>query len=272
MLRGREIHIGIGRGSSPREFRYLQIDQNDARERFKESVDILRLAFDEEEFSYEGKHFKVSGVTTRPRPRSAGLGSRMYGAIASQASLEIVAEMGLDLMCTGGASVEAMTENCTVFDRARARVGLGPSRPIVGVPGYCAPTHAAAAEVAERTFATYLAGAERHYGFNDRQQFAGIKGYEHYSAAGGQHVLGESPTQGYIQSGVYGTPDECIDKIRMYKEVTGTDHILLLHSMGGMSVEQTEASLRLFSDEVLPVVRDDRDPAPAAAATAAGPV
>ena len=44
----------------------------------------------------------------------------------------------------------------------------------------------------------------------------------------------------------------------MYAEVTGTDHIVMLHSIAGMSVKETESSLRLFSSEVLPVVRSGR--------------
>ena len=41
----------------------------------------------------------------------------------------------------------------------------------------------------------------------------------------------------------------------MYADVTDTDHIVMLHSIAGMSVEETESSLRLFSREVLPVVK-----------------
>jgi hypothetical protein len=43
----------------------------------------------------------------------------------------------------------------------------------------------------------------------------------------------------------------------MFAEVTGTDHIVMLHSIAGMSVKETESSLRLFSQEVLPVVQGD---------------
>lgn len=68
---------------------------------------------------------------------------------------------------------------------------------------------------------------------------------------------GDSPRDDYIKSGIFGTPDQCIEKIRMYAEVTGTDHIVMLHSIAGMSVRETEESLRLFASEVLPVVRSE---------------
>ena len=257
MLKGRQIYVGVGRGSSPSEYRYLGIDQNEASERFREGVDILRLALRQENISYEGAHYHVSEATTRPRPRSSTLGERIYGALVSKSSLEPVAEMGLDLMCTGGTSVATMTENCEIFNSARARVGLGPTRPIIAAPGYCATTTEAAMEVAERAFGGYIEGSRRHYGFDNPQQFANIKGYQQYSPGGGGDPRGDSPRDDYIKSGIFGTPDQCIEKIRMYAEVTGTDHIVMLHSIAGMSVRETEESLRLFASEVLPVVRSE---------------
>ncbi|MGP0029385.1 MAG: LLM class flavin-dependent oxidoreductase [Acidimicrobiales bacterium] len=257
MLKGRTIHIGVGRGSSPSEYRYLGIDQSEASQRFKEGVEVLRLALREENVSYEGTHYHVSEATTRPRPRSSTLGQQMYGALVSKTSLEPVAAMGLDLMCTGGTSVATMTENCGIFNSARAKIGLGPTRPIIAAPGYCGVTHEEAMAVANRAFGGYIEGSRRHYGFDQPQQFANIKGYEQYSPGGGGDPRGDSPREDYLKSGIFGTPDQCIEKIRMYAEVTGTDHIVMLHSIAGMSVKETESSLRLFASEVLPVVRSE---------------
>ena len=261
MLGGRTIHIGVGRGSAPAEFRYLGIEQGEARERFAEGIDILRLALREEGFSFEGQHYSVHDATTRPRPRSSGLGEKIYGALVSKPSLELVAAMGLELMCTGGASVATVTENCALFNAARGKIGMEPTRPILAVPGYCAESDDVAAEIAERAFGGYIDGSRRHYGFDQPEQYAGIKGYEQYSPAGGGPPRGASPRDDYIQSGIFGTPERCIEKIRMYADATGTDHLVMLHSIRGMSVDETERSLRLFSREVLPVVQTDAAPA-----------
>jgi alkanesulfonate monooxygenase SsuD/methylene tetrahydromethanopterin reductase-like flavin-dependent oxidoreductase (luciferase family) len=256
LLRGRIIHIGVGRGSAPREYRYLGVEQSEASERFREGVEILRLALGQQGFSYEGRFHQVEQATTRPRPWSPGLGERMYGALVSKPSLEPVARMGLDLMCTGGTSVATMTENCGIFNRARAEVGLPPTRPIIAVPGYCGTDPDDVADVTERAFGGYIDGSRRHYGFDDAQQFAGIKGYEQYGPGGSGNMRGgHNPREDYLRSGVIGTPEECIEKIRMYQQVTSTDHLLLLHGVSGMSVKEAERSLRLFSEEVLSVVQ-----------------
>lgn len=256
MLGGRDLHIGVGRGSSPSEYRYLGIEQSEASERFKEGVEILRLALGQERFGYEGKHYHVTDATTRPRPRTPGLGDRIYGALVSKPSLETVAAMGLDLMCTGGTSVATMIENTELFNSVRTRAGFSPTRPIIAVPGYCAPTEEEAMDVATRAFGGYIDGSRRHYGFDDPKQFAGIKGYEQYAPGGAGTIRGgDSPRDDYLRSGVFGTPEQCIEKIQMYADSTGTDHLLMLHSVTGMSVNESERSLRLFSKEVLPTVR-----------------
>ena len=176
MLKGRSIYIGVGRGSSPSEYRYLGIDQDQASERFREGVEILQLALRGTDISYDGTFYQVSGATTRPRPRSSTLGDNIYGALVSKSSLEPVAKLGIDLMCTGGSSVETMRENCEIFNNARADIGLGPMRPIISAPGYCAPTHEEAMEVAERAFGGYIDGSRKHYGFDKPQQFARHQG------------------------------------------------------------------------------------------------
>ena len=51
---GRGLWLGVGRGTAPREYQAMGIDQNEARDRFKEGIDILRLALTEERFSYHG--------------------------------------------------------------------------------------------------------------------------------------------------------------------------------------------------------------------------
>jgi alkanesulfonate monooxygenase SsuD/methylene tetrahydromethanopterin reductase-like flavin-dependent oxidoreductase (luciferase family) len=252
MLKGRRIYVGVGRGSSPGEYRYLGINQEEASQRFREGVEILRMALRGTDVSYEGTHYRVSGATTRPRPLSPTLGEQMYGALVSKSSLEPVAELGLELMCTGGTSVATMTENCDIFNNARARIGLAPMHPIISAPGFCASTAEEAMEVADRAFGGYIEGSAKHYGFDKPQQFASIKGYEQYAAGGPR---GPSPREDYIQSGIIGTPDQCLEKIKMFADVTGTDHIVMLHSIAGMSVKETESSLRLFSKEVLPVVQ-----------------
>jgi alkanesulfonate monooxygenase SsuD/methylene tetrahydromethanopterin reductase-like flavin-dependent oxidoreductase (luciferase family) len=263
--RGRKIHVGVGRGAAPSEYKYLGIDMSEARDRFKEGVEILRLALSEERFSYDGKIFQLDNVTSRPRPLSSDLGATIYAGVVQQSSIEVAANLGLHMMHTGGSSLEEGVEAVATFNGIRAKNGWAPMRPIICLPGFCASTSGAAEEAAYRGFGNYIKGAMSHYDADHPEKFEGIKGYEDYAAnkdsgtpflapgaAKQERGAGELT---YIQNGIFGSPSECIEKITAVAESTKTDHLILLVHQAGLSVEETEASLRLFSKEVLPAVR-----------------
>ncbi len=256
---GRDVYVGVGRGSSPSEYKALNVDQNEASDRFREGAEILKLALRGEPFSYSGQFHSYDEVLVRPRPINPSFGREIFGAIATRPSLELIAELGLHLMSTGGASVEKTAENVNVFNALRAEHGLPPGKSIIGVPMYCSSDADDAHEVAHRCFGGYYQAAINHYKYNDRSQFAKIKGYEHYASSSGDGTSsatfqGLQPEKLYIESGIYGTPDRCIERIRAIREATDTDHIIMLTMTGGVSSDATAASLELFSKEVLPVV------------------
>ena len=82
-LSGGRAILGVGRGTVPREVLHLNdkgvsigsydnpekaADDQLNREVFEESMDIIRLALDQESFSYSGRHFRHPGPGD-PRPR-----------------------------------------------------------------------------------------------------------------------------------------------------------------------------------------------------------
>jgi alkanesulfonate monooxygenase SsuD/methylene tetrahydromethanopterin reductase-like flavin-dependent oxidoreductase (luciferase family) len=62
------LAIGVGRGYQPREFAGFRVAPEESKERYQETLDVLRLALTEENFSYDGRYFQYHGVTTYPRP------------------------------------------------------------------------------------------------------------------------------------------------------------------------------------------------------------
>ncbi len=62
------LDVGVGRGNRPMEFRGFHVPQEESRDRFDEAVEILRRAWTEERFSYDGRFFKVPEVSVIPKP------------------------------------------------------------------------------------------------------------------------------------------------------------------------------------------------------------
>src|SRR6185312_6174906 len=87
MLDGRELKVGFGRGLGLREYTGMRVPMDESRERFKESLDIVRDAFTKEWFSYEGKYHQVPRTSMRPTPRPGNkLAENIYIAWGSPQS------------------------------------------------------------------------------------------------------------------------------------------------------------------------------------------
>ena len=65
--RGRLI-FGAGRSSSPRSYQAYGIPYSESKERFAEALAIMRLAWTEPNFSFEGTHHRYAKVSLSPRP------------------------------------------------------------------------------------------------------------------------------------------------------------------------------------------------------------
>ena len=64
---GRLIY-GIGRSGVVRTYQDYGLDYGESRERFAETLDILKKAWTEERFSHEGKYYRFQNVAVTPKP------------------------------------------------------------------------------------------------------------------------------------------------------------------------------------------------------------
>ena len=67
LSRGR-VDVGIGRGNQPAEFKGFDVPMDEAEQRFSEALDILRRAWTEESFSYDGKFWRFPEIEVLPKP------------------------------------------------------------------------------------------------------------------------------------------------------------------------------------------------------------
>ena len=127
-------------------------------------------------------------------------------------------------------------------------------------------------EMAERYIGAYWRSVVDHYEL-EGTHLQRTKGYESYgrmqeiaSAPGGADAM----TQFFLDLQVWGTPEQCYEKIMTIKALTGAGAYNGVFSYGGMPWEDAERSMRLFARTVLPRLQalDDAPlglPRPAAA-------
>jgi alkanesulfonate monooxygenase SsuD/methylene tetrahydromethanopterin reductase-like flavin-dependent oxidoreductase (luciferase family) len=257
LLDGRKLWLGLGRGSSPREFRGLGLEMGESRDRFVEGVNILRLCLTEDQFSYDGTFYTLPEVTVRPRPRTVDITDRMYAGAATNDSLEVSAHLGLKLMFVAAKPWEMCASDVRTFNGIRAGHGWEPIKPIVVAPTFCAASEEEAWEGAHRYLGGYLATSVKHYQMDKPEKFVGVKGYENYVERG--KLTGATPVdvrqEGFARNGLWGTPEQCVEKIQWLADHVHAEYIVALSNAGGMPVEVAERSMRLLADEVLPAVK-----------------
>jgi alkanesulfonate monooxygenase SsuD/methylene tetrahydromethanopterin reductase-like flavin-dependent oxidoreductase (luciferase family) len=68
LLSGGRLEFGVGRGSIPTQFHGFRIPVSENRARFDECLDIVRLAWTRDRFSYRGRFYQVDDLEVVPKP------------------------------------------------------------------------------------------------------------------------------------------------------------------------------------------------------------
>lgn len=67
-ISGGRFEFGIGRSGVVRTYDVYGVRYAESQARFREALDIIRLAWRGEPFSYEGEFYRVQGAVVVPRP------------------------------------------------------------------------------------------------------------------------------------------------------------------------------------------------------------
>ncbi|HEX7759177.1 MAG TPA: LLM class flavin-dependent oxidoreductase [Caulobacteraceae bacterium] len=264
--KGRYTTIGLGRGVAKSEFESLGVPREESRERFNETIDIIKLALTQERFSFEGDIFEIPEMTLRPQPYSKDLPSRIFGSAATPESLEILSRRGLVPLFVGNKPIEDAGKEVKQVNIFRAEEGYAPCQPKNVMFMFCSNNPADFAETDEWMW-TANRDATLHYKFADPSNFVGVKGYEAYAARAGaatallaSSVTGDQPIERPKMSGYHpsnlliGKPDEVIERIIAAQKACGFSELTLVPNFGVMPYEDAIRSVRLFAEEVLPVI------------------
>ncbi len=255
LLGDRKVLAGVGRGLGRREYAGMGIDQNEARGRFDEGIEIIRRLLATGECSYDGQYFQVENVRLRPQPGEDISGS-LYCAAGSPETMEVVAKMNIKPLIIPTAQLRITLEGAQNYMRLRQEAGLRPIATKLALWTYCAETPEAAREGAERYMLEYTDSALRHYELAG-SHFEGMKGYKGYAKMA--EIL-RGNDMGWRRSIVdghpWGTPEQIVEQVTTLAQQFGTSEISFVFRYGSMPQEVAERSLRLFAKEVIPALHE----------------
>ena len=259
LAQGRRVTLGFGRGAGKVEFEGFRTPMGESRERFLESLEIVRRALSNQEFSYDGKYHQIPSMSIRPQPRSNDLADRLYCAWGSPETIPIAAQAGLGALFIPQKGWDEIGQEVVTYNDLRSQAGLAAQKPIVVCWVYCSPDADEAWETARRYMTNYNDSALRHYEFHDADHFTKAGGYDYYAKMAGARLrVGEEKVvEVFARNQVWGTPEQCIEKLRTIRETTDAAEFVGVFTFGDLPVELAEASMRLFAEEVLPAVHAD---------------
>jgi alkanesulfonate monooxygenase SsuD/methylene tetrahydromethanopterin reductase-like flavin-dependent oxidoreductase (luciferase family) len=248
---GREIICGVGRGLGRREYEGLSIDQAQARERFDESIQVLRELLATGRCDFHGKHFDITGLRLRPQPER-DLSPNLWCAGGTDQTVEIIAKHDVRPLIVPTVSLDIALKTARRYQAIRAEHGLPAAATKLALWTYVAETEAEARAGAEQYMVEYAESALRHYELLG-DHLGGIKGYESYGEM--QKMLRQDATpflRGFFDSHPWGTPEQVVARASELAESFGTDELMFIFKYGGMPIERAEKSMRLFAEAVLP--------------------
>jgi alkanesulfonate monooxygenase SsuD/methylene tetrahydromethanopterin reductase-like flavin-dependent oxidoreductase (luciferase family) len=256
MSNGRVIR-GVGRGLGRVEFEGFGVDQEDSRQLFVESAQLIFQGLEKGFVEFDGKLVKQARRELRPRPFKSFRG-RSYAAAISPESSRIMAELGLGLLIIPQKPWPAVAADLDAYRTVyREANGVEAPPPIVGGWTYCDGNPARAEELARKYIGNYWKSVVSHYELVG-DHLIKMKGYEAYKAIqqrasqpGGVDEMQDF----FLNLQVWGTPEQCYEKILDVQRRTSAEAFTGVFSYGGMPYDLAESSLRLFASEVMPELK-----------------
>ena len=250
----REIICGVGRGLARREYLGLGINQAEARERFDESLQVLRMLLATGRCDFSGKHFNLRDLRLRPQPER-DLSGNLWCAGGTEETVEIIARHDVLPLVVPTTSLDMGLQTARRYAQLRHAAGFAPTRTKLALWTYVAETETAARQGAERYMVEYADSSLRHYELRG-EHLGRLKGYESYGATQKQLVNNPEPfLRGFFDSHPWGTPERVISRVTELAEMFGTEEIMFVFKYGSMPMRVAERSMRLFAQEVMPALQ-----------------
>jgi alkanesulfonate monooxygenase SsuD/methylene tetrahydromethanopterin reductase-like flavin-dependent oxidoreductase (luciferase family) len=245
------LNLGIGRSGFPWAYEGYDIPYAESRDRFREFFDVMKLAWTQERFSYQGKYYTFKEVCLTPKPYQQPHPPLRY-ASTTRDSFKAMGQLGLPIFAgLGGATVPELAPAIAEYRAAWREAGhSGDGDVMLRIGIY----------VGEEKDRALSEPRESTMSFYNRVrlgllQTAGAFGGE-VRARRAQSLTSLTYESALQDRLVYGTPDAVANRLRELRDELGLSGVLMEPNVGGMiPPERLEHSIRLFGQEVAPRLR-----------------
>ncbi|MBS0221094.1 MAG: LLM class flavin-dependent oxidoreductase [Proteobacteria bacterium] len=243
--------FGVGRSGFAHTYATYGVDYGESRERFVETLEIVKRAFSEERFSHKGKYFAYENVRLAPRPVQKPW-PEIRIAAASPDTYEEVGTLGHPIFVAARTGdLSELVPLVKIYRAAWAKAGhAGRGEVYLRVPVYVAATEEDAREEPRESILHLL----RYIG--DRlaasATVVGARAIENRATRGAK-MQSIDYDEILRERMIVGTPRSVVDRLQQLKEGLGLDGILAELNPGSLIPhERVMTALRLLCEEVMP--------------------
>ncbi|MBX6378685.1 MAG: LLM class flavin-dependent oxidoreductase [Clostridia bacterium] len=253
VMSGGRLVIGYGRGYQPEEFRGFRINQSEARQRTQEIVDILKLAWTQDRFSYEGQFYQIKNVTVYPKPLQKPHPPLLQAAVSLD-TFRLTGSQGIPILTSPNFTpLPVVKQQFDTYVNALREAGYDPDRfdrPLMQQvyigddPEDAYRTPEPYAMWYQRLLARLVPGGRE----------AAPAGYENWNAISG-NIAKVTYDQVFEHGAIFATPEDAIKKLTVLRDVVGVTNFIVWANFGGIDHRLALRSLERFARHVMPAFR-----------------
>jgi luciferase family oxidoreductase group 1 len=239
VLTGGRVNWGAGRGFDPTEFKAFGVPKEESYTRFREAVEIVHAAWNNERLNWDGDYWHFEDVEVLPKPLQQPHPPSWIGA-SSEGSLRWAAKQGYSIMLGPHSHYTDVAKKHEMYRmelEAHGHAFEGREIPITRFIAV-ADTDAEAEEIARRG-AKWLVGAY----VNASKSSNALAIATSRRDASGERQL--DPVDHYLDGvAIHGSPERVVDQIHMLREEMFLDSLMV--------APLSHASFVTFTEKVLP--------------------
>ena len=268
-LTGGRLISGVARGI-PREYKAYNINLGDSRARFEEAWEIIKLAWTEEVFSFEGKFWSYRDVAIWPRPVQQPHPPVWVPVTTSQETMEWAARENAPITPGAVGTLAARQDMVRYYAGCLAREGrtITPEHIVTPASVYIADDREQAIKEAgpytlyffHTLFShgnLYNVGGQRQSGYVREEGLGWLRPENRDDFLRALQGFRQMTPDDLKRSErlCWGSPAQVRDQLIALAESLGSNILLLQFNQGAMPHEMFLNQIRRFSTEVLPDLR-----------------
>lgn len=245
------LEVGFARAFLPHEFARFNISIDESKARFAEGMEMVRRLLEEENVSMDGEFHSFKNVTSLPRPTQTPRPPFWVAALATPESFVNAGKNGHSIMAIPLAGGK-MAELIGLYREAWKSAGhAGNGRVMLAFHMFCAETADEAVRIAREPLNRYLKTlVDAASDWTGGMSSADYPNYDKIISG-----LAKETFESQVEKGAawVGTPDAIADAITDYQKMTGGfESASMQVNFNTITVEEAEASMRLFAEQVMP--------------------